>query len=177
MLGLMTDIRDFLAAETNALHRLVDARASAFDLATEDGFHEFLAFMWQGCAAAEAALTRAGAAEIFEEWPRRVRAVHLDADLGGRMAKPAAKVPIDGEAEVWGALYVLEGSRLGARMIARTTPLADRSAFFRITTKCRFWPEFLDRLRAADQRLADRKGMAYGARKGFAAFLETGDAA
>ena len=156
----MDSVRSFLMASTGALHRRLDACASAFDLNTDPGTREFLIFMWRGCAPSEAELTRAGAIRVLKEWPHRRRAKLLEADLGGRLAVPRPRISYASEAEVW-----------GARMLARSTGVAARSAFIRNSVDCGFWPKFIARLGEADRRLADRDGIAAGARKCFTAFL------
>lgn len=167
----MDDVRCYLADQTAALHRAVDARASAFDLATPIGFTSFLCFMWRGCAPVERELTRAGAGAILDEWPNRTRTEVLEAEIGDCRRPQPRPFLCRSEAEIWGALYVLEGSRLGTRALAGTTPYAASSAFFSDAVRCRYWPTFLDRLRAADRHLADRPGMAAGASRVFAVFL------
>ncbi len=123
--------------------------------------------MMDGLAPVEAALDRAGAARLLPEWPQRRGAALLRED-GARM-RDGAPVAFRSEAEVWGALYVLEGSRLGARLMARTA--GGRSSFLKAAAADGFWPEFLSRLRDAHERLMDPEGMERGAKAAFAAFL------
>lgn len=70
----------------------------------------------------EAALDAAGAQAIFADWPERRRRAALAADLADLdISLPAAEAPPlpDDAAAISGALYVIEGSRLGGRFLAR----------------------------------------------------------
>ena len=70
----------------------------------------------------EAALDAAGAEAIFPDWPQRRRRAALTADLDDLgIALPAATAaPLpDDPAAIAGTLYVIEGSRLGGRFLAR----------------------------------------------------------
>ncbi len=161
------DIRARLAQATVELHRLTDIQAGAYDLRAEGGLRGMLQFMMDGVSPVEAALERAGIRSVLPEWPARRRAPLLRQDgaemTGNRTAAFAS------EAEMWGALYVLEGSRLGARLMARTA--CGRSGFLDAAAADGFWPEFLSRLREAHERLMDPEGMERGARAAFSAFL------
>jgi len=167
----MVDVRAFLASETKVLHDTIDARAARFDLTSERGLKDFLRFMWVGCSRVEKGLTYRGAQRLLPEWPSRCRSGLIARDLG-EMDPPATQ-PVDfsGDAEVWGGLYVLEGSRLGGRFLARTTPLSAQSGFLTEGDTPDFWPVFLQRLRFAASDSGRRTGMAEGARKAFSAFL------
>lgn len=70
----------------------------------------------------EAALDAAGVEALFPDWPDRRRAGLLAADLADLGAAPPAPPPAPLAADpaaVAGALYVIEGSRLGGRFLAR----------------------------------------------------------
>jgi heme oxygenase len=159
----MDDIRIWLARVTAPLHRRVDAAAAAIDLTTADGAAELVAFMARGVRPVERALDRAGAGALYAAWSYRRRADTLP-DCA------ADELSLTGEAEVWGALYVLEGSRLGGRFLSRAPHLAHHP-FFADSGDRAAWPHFLACLAAADSHLDDRAGMATGASAAFAAFL------
>lgn len=165
-----TDARAFLAAETRDLHGALDRFASRFNLLTPSGLENFLRFMWIGCSTIEGGLDAAGADRLLPEWPRRRRSDLLARDLGATGTSPPPPIDFASDGEVWGGLYVLEGSRLGGRMLARSTPLSNQSAFLSESEKRSFWPQFLKRLRSADQGARSRADMVCGARKAFAAF-------
>lgn len=70
----------------------------------------------------EAALDAAGAGAVFADWPERKRVPMLAADLAALDAALPAPAPVplaDDPAAIAGALYVIEGSRLGGRFLAR----------------------------------------------------------
>lgn len=70
----------------------------------------------------EAALDAAGAQAIFPDWPERRRRAPLVADLadlGVALPHHDAAPLADDPAAITGALYVIEGSRLGGRFLAR----------------------------------------------------------
>lgn len=160
----MDDIRGWLARVTAPLHTRVDAAAAAFDLSTDEGAGAFIALMARGVRPVERALDNAGAAAIFPEWPSRRRSHTLPRCADG------PEPTFGSAAEVWGALYVLEGSRLGGRLLSRAPRLAAHP-FFADAADRTAWPLFLARLEDADRALVDRPGMAAGAAAAFAAFF------
>jgi len=109
-----------LREETRPDHARVDAAFSRFDLTRRGGYAAFLTAQARVLPALEA-LLRPG--ETIPGW--HGRAALLLQDLG-RLAVPvpAAHAPMIqlGDAAWWGALYVLEGSRLGGAMLARRVP-------------------------------------------------------
>lgn len=114
--------RALLRAATRAAHERVDAKFSRFDLTTRPGYRSFLATHSAVLPALEATLSRSGAADLLPDWPTRLRAPSLAADLvsiGGtsRMTADGANEPVDAPAAL-GMLYVLEGSRLGGAVLA-----------------------------------------------------------
>ncbi|MEM6761929.1 MAG: hypothetical protein AAF615_03545 [Pseudomonadota bacterium] len=147
---------------TRGHHQAVDGAASGFDLAMSDGVAKFLAFLADGITAVERRLETLGAEDVLPCYPLRTRR-HLlppsNADEAGG---------IDDEAGVWGALYVLEGSRLGGRMLARSSAELKVHPAFQPDT---FWPVFLEYLELAHRRMDNRDGMAVGAAAAFDAFL------
>lgn len=165
------DIRARLAQATAELHRLTDLAAGGFDLRAEAGLRGLLQFMAEGVSPVEAGLERAGVGRVLPEWETRRRSGLLRED--GAETTGARAAAFASEAEVWGALYVLEGSRLGARLMSRSA--GGRSRFLESAAADRFWPEFVGRLLAAHERLLDPEGMERGARAAFAAFLPAPD--
>ncbi|WP_284054902.1 biliverdin-producing heme oxygenase [Stakelama marina] len=72
----------------------------------------------------EAALDAAGAAQLVEDWPERRRGDALLDDLSRLdcMLPVLDQMQVAGTSEIAGTLYVLEGSRLGGRFLARRVP-------------------------------------------------------
>ena len=95
---------------------------------------------------------------LLPDWNERSRSAALDADLAelGIPCPPVATAPrLDGEAFLFGVLYVLEGSRLGARLLTRQI-LANGDPHLRRATRYLrhgegkpFWQTFLARLEAS----------------------------
>ena len=126
----MSGARDVLRRETRDLHDAVDAVYSTFRLDTHDDYAAFLAAQAAAHLPCEMALDRAQAERILPDWPLRRRADLLRDDLrkigsnisasdsGGLRAEPSFRTA----SEILGAIYVLEGSRLGGAMLVRSVP-------------------------------------------------------
>lgn len=115
-----------LRTSTREDHDRVDAVFDRFDLADKADYTAFLRAHAEALLPVERALDEAGAETVLADWPERRRAYRLVqdlADLGERMT-PTAGAAIDlGTPEaVLGALYVVEGSRLGGAMLAKRVP-------------------------------------------------------
>ncbi|MEM0908577.1 MAG: biliverdin-producing heme oxygenase [Pseudomonadota bacterium] len=159
-------IRKFLYGHLKPLHDEVDQMAGAYDLSTGTGRNEFLSFLAHGFCAVETAVERAAPRLIGADVGSRMRRQHLP-------AIPTIKdVVLETEGEVWGGLYVLEGSRLGGKVIARQTAALAHHPFFKPDPP-RHWQGFLEQLTQADERLNDRDGMLRGATSSFEAFVKS----
>lgn len=112
-----------LRAATAPYHERVDRIFSTARLDDRQSYGQFLLAQAGAHIAAEDALTRAGIGAIIEDWPQRQRKAALIADLAdmGLEAPDGADGPdLKDEAELLGALYVLEGSRLGGALLKRS---------------------------------------------------------
>jgi heme oxygenase len=114
-----------LRQATAAEHERVDCLFSRLDLARADHYRLFLTA--QACAQipVEAALDAAGAQRLVEDWPARRRSHLLIADLRDlRLQIPAPEEPpaLTSDEAILGAVYVLEGSRLGGAVLKRSLP-------------------------------------------------------
>ncbi|HEY6917186.1 MAG TPA: biliverdin-producing heme oxygenase [Allosphingosinicella sp.] len=128
--------RQELRAATADEHERVDRLFSMFDLGTDEGYRAFLSAQAWAYLPVEKALDTAGAARLIDDWRERRRAHLLLADLeelgAGRMESSAQShrgVPVfsaregcERDAAILGALYVLEGSRLGGAVLKRRLP-------------------------------------------------------
>ena len=111
----MTAVQSLRAA-TAPDHDHVDAAFAGYDLTTEGDYRRFLRAHARALPAAEAAL----AACDLPGWRRRTPMIAADlAALGEPMPDPLPFTLPPGEAAALGALYVVEGSRLGGIMLAR----------------------------------------------------------
>lgn len=105
-----------LRASTAALHDGVDAAFGRYRLDAADGYRPFLLAHARALPAAEAALAT---------WPDLPRGAPRTALLADDLAQLGMPMPpplpfaLPDEASAWGALYVVEGSRLGGAMLAR----------------------------------------------------------
>jgi heme oxygenase len=127
------------------------------DIAHRKGYRHFLRGMYQAQGRIEIALERAHVEHLLADWPRRRRLPFLESDLMGIgetfAAPPEETIPELTGAEVWGALYVLESSRLGARALLKQ--IARRgdtrvlcTTHFLSACEPSLWPSFLHELEA-----------------------------
>ncbi|MCU6454383.1 biliverdin-producing heme oxygenase [Sphingomonas sp. A2-49] len=110
-----------LRAATAVDHQRVDDRFGGFTLDDADDYRRFLLAHGRALPAVEAVLAQAGDEEALPSW--RPRTALLAADLAA-LGQPLP-VPLAFEARGparWGALYVIEGSRLGGQLLARAVP-------------------------------------------------------
>jgi heme oxygenase (biliverdin-IX-beta and delta-forming) len=149
-----------LRAATAAAHARLDDLLSTLDLGHPAGYAAFLLSQAPAVAAVERALDEAGAARWLDDWPGRRRWPALVQDLAalGLAPPPAAPGPVlSGEAEVLGAAYVLEGSRLGGALLLRSVPAGLPAAFLRPGNPAdwRAFVSLMDKRLSSDTRLAD----------------------
>ena len=111
-----------LRSLTRDEHAAVDLLYSRFDLSETAGYRAFLEAQASAHLVIEDAIDSAGSRNVVRDWAERRRAPHLRADLadlGVRAPSPAAAPPqLRTEAALLGAIYVLEGSRLGGAVLA-----------------------------------------------------------
>jgi heme oxygenase len=109
-----------LRAATASDHDRVDAAYGAFDLADRARYAIFLHAHARALPAAETVLAERSGLPAF-----RSRSALLAADLQALGEPLPAPLPFalpDDTAAGWGALYVIEGSRLGGIMLSRSVP-------------------------------------------------------
>ena len=122
--GLNLSRRDQLKAATQDAHRDLDARVStAHYFTSAAGYADWLAASYRFHAIAERALEAAGVATRLNDWSARKKTplIALDlADLGMTAAAPVAgddQFSLAGADACFGALYVIEGASMGARLL------------------------------------------------------------
>src|SRR5690348_326497 len=109
-----------LKAATDDVHRELDERLSRLDLARPDDYRQFLRVQARTVPPIEAALAAGGLGDLVNGWANARRTAALEADLatlGEPMPEPAASPAVTTVAELLGTAYVLEGSRLGGRVL------------------------------------------------------------
>ena len=171
-----------LKRATDAAHRRLDLGLSGFDLSDIDDYRRFLNVHAIALPSLESALAANGFEEQCPGWMegRRSAALMRDlAGLGGTSCEPDAARQVGG-ATAWGTAYVLEGSRLGAKLLARRVtaggiPDALANARFLNHPASVAWPCFLNRMEHALSAPGALRAATNGARMAFAAFNDALD--
>ena len=137
-------IRQRLRSETADEHAALDRDLGRLDLASRANYAAFLSVSAEALFPLEDGLVAAGVDRLLPDWTARSRVPALAQDLTSLGLPPPERshpaLPLS-EPEIWGALYVLEGSRLGARVLVE---------------RARSSPD--DRIRAATRYLAHGEG-------------------
>lgn len=164
--------RDALRTATADDHARVDRLFGRLRLDRRDEYVGFLRAQAMAYLPAEAAVERAAPTALLPDWPERRRAALLRDDLDRLgVTRPAeGRAPsLASPAAVLGAVYVLEGSRLGGRLLARSVP-AHFPRRFLTAGEPRLWRALVA---ALDENLADpadRAKAVAAAREVFALF-------
>lgn len=179
----MSTIREMLRAEGGALHQQVDATFGRYALQTRPHYVAFLQAHAQALLGLEALLERSGIERLLPDWAERRRTPVLSDDLQRLEAVPPTPTAFArtlDEGECWGVAYVLEGSRLGSRLLDRhagesedEAVRAARAYLGHVPPKAA-WPQFLERLDQAGSEAALHPGMLAGQRLAFEVFLAAG---
>lgn len=151
--------RTALRNATAAQHERVDRLFSSFDLGRRDGYRHFLLAQAAAFLPAENALDAAGAGNVIADWPSRRRGELARADLVAlETPLPAFATPpeLHGTPGILGAIYVLEGSRLGGAVLKRRLPSALPSAFLGAPAPRGSWRKLLETL---DECLTESTGI------------------
>ncbi|TSH97882.1 biliverdin-producing heme oxygenase [Verticiella sediminum] len=169
-------LRFWLREATRPLHEAVDAAFSAYRIADGSDYPAFLQAHAAALLPIEQWLEEQEVERLAPDWAQRRRSGALQADLAGlRSAAPApiAWAGAADDAALWGTLYVLEGSRMGARFLARQVPAGLPTGYLRHGEAEPLWPRFVQWLDAADAGL-DRAAVGAAAERTFAAFMQAG---
>lgn len=166
--------RTVLRTATAADHERVDRAFGAFDLTDRADYAAFLQAQAYAFLPIEAAIDAAEPRDMLADWSERRRADQLRADLKqlGIITPATGKcVSYRNREDILGAIYVLEGSRLGGRMLARSVPADLPRSFIGASDSAR-WRiliEVLDKLLISGDQL---KLAIDAARRAFALFEE-----
>ena len=173
-------LRDKLKQATTSAHRSLDARLTSFDLTNIDGYRRFLEANAAALLPLETALEDAGVSSLFPDWPERSRRAAILSDLGrvdGAVHPLRDVAPLDRNAML-GTMYVLEGSRLGAKYLLRMMPQAAiprsrrRRAISATARACRYGGAFFRRWSDQPVTPQDEAAIIAGAHLAFAMFAE-----
>jgi heme oxygenase len=133
---LRGNAHETLRSQTQHLHEALDASLVLSNLACRGGYIDYLVLNW-ACVPIEEALERAGIGQVLPDWLRRRRFASLVADLKelGVAAPTHTDLTIDSDiGSLLGWSYVLEGSRLGARVILQAV-MSNQDAGIRSATE------------------------------------------
>lgn len=163
-----TSFRAALRTETAADHERVDRLFGTLDLKNPEGYAAFLAASAAALVPVEETLEAAGAARLLPDWLDRRRRFLLLDDIAGMGA--VAPEPVEapalpaGNTALLGAIYVLEGSWFGGRVLLKQVGESQHAAV-RANTRylghggIALWRSFLERL---DSAARDTSRMAEG---------------
>lgn len=158
-----------LRTATRGDHDAVDSAFGSFGLGTRDGYRQFLTAHARILPLAERLIAPAA---LIGEWRGRTDALLADLDaLGGETPREIDFALPGGEAARWGALYVVEGSRLGGAVLARMVPEGLPAAYLGARHAPGAWPRLLAQLDGADAGEVWRGEAVAGARAMFGAYL------
>jgi heme oxygenase (biliverdin-IX-beta and delta-forming) len=185
VLAPVPGIRDRLKQATAEAHRDLDAGLGVLDLNRLQGYRRFLEINAAALLPLESALETSGVAGIFADWPRRARRSAITADLlkVRGSALPLEGLPTLSRKTMFGALYVLEGSRLGAKFLLRTVAasadpvIPSATAYLNHGAGQHLWQSFLRALEREPFSLADEADVMMGAGLAFSMFARSADRA
>jgi heme oxygenase len=138
-----------LRADTSDDHNAVDLIFGNFDLRDRTWYGSFLSAHMRVLPSLEIALEQAGVEEIIPDWRDRRRRERLTDDLTvlGMSAPEHLPAPtFSNDDEIWGAAYVLEGSKLGGAMLARQVPAEFPSSYLAFQGPKGAMKTFMERL-------------------------------
>jgi len=174
-------IKDIIRNATATSHHRLDQAMARLDLSVPLYYEGFLRSQAEALFPLEAALEANGIDQHIIDWNERIRTPALTRDLAtlGLECTPLATPHLSSVAEMFGAVYVLEASRMGERvMLARLAEHPDSecmnaTAYLRHGFGKRFWPSFLNLLENHPAAQADAAGVVQGAATAFAMFENT----
>jgi heme oxygenase len=173
-----SDLRSEIRNATASAHVRLDALFGQCNLQILPGYRGFLEAHAAAVLPLEAALTRSGVDRLFPDWRSRSRSRALAADLislGGQIS-PVPALPRLDFGGVLGTMYVLEGSRLGARFLlarveqSRDPVVAGTTAYLGHGSGSQLWRSFLDLLEQHGANLSDPAKAIEAARRTFGLF-------
>lgn len=164
--------RNSLRGATDHLHRDLDRMVASFKLGDATHYRRFLQASAATLIAIEQLLESAGVAALVPDWDERCRRDFILADLhslDSQVQPLALRRTAPTPAEVFGILYVLEGSRLGAQVLleqvlASTDERVRNASAYLQHGQSTLWRSFLQQLEtheAADDQTQTVSGAVY----------------
>ncbi len=171
-------IWDTIREATQTSHSRLDVALAKLDLAIPLYYEGFLRSQAEALFPIETALEAGGIENLIPDWTQRIRTPALERDLAtlNITCNPLRAPEFGSAAEMLGAVYVLEASRMGARvMLARLAEHPDSdamnaTAYLRHGFGKRFWPSFLTLLETHPAAQNNTAGVVHGAEIAFAMF-------
>jgi heme oxygenase len=166
----------------------LDARLGTLDLRRLDDYRTFLEISAAALLPLEAALVSSHVERFFPDWDRRSRSGAILADLArlgeiARRSSTSKELGINelglnelGLGGILGTMYVLEGSRLGARVLLRQASqsalpeVQEARAYLSHGAGLNLWQSFLTALESHGARLHDDRAAVRAARCAFDLF-------
>jgi heme oxygenase (biliverdin-IX-beta and delta-forming) len=131
-----------LRAATAADHEIVDSAFSAFDLSNPGDYGRFLRAHARALPSIETAVS---GMDLPVKLRPRSAMLAADLDMLGATDPGPSPFPAPGDqAEAFGMAYVIEGSRLGGSLIARTLPDGAPASYLSAGHLRGEWRAFLD---------------------------------
>lgn len=169
-------LRVRLREATATAHQSLDARIAASNLTSLACYRHFLEATAAALIPLEAALEDSNVNAVVEDWQERARTQAIRSDLAriGGQVLPLPSIKRLSHAETLGVLYVLEGSRLGARYLLRTVsassdPMVANATAYLGHGSVSLWQTFLAVLNRKS-RIADEAGAVAGSIMAFNLF-------
>jgi heme oxygenase (biliverdin-IX-beta and delta-forming) len=159
-------------------HRQLDARLGVLDLRRRQDYRLFLEISAAALLPLEAALVSAHVERLFPDWDSRARSRAILADLARveGIVRPSSAPEVLGSGDILGTMYVLEGSRLGAKVLLRRASesphpeVFDAHAYLSHGVRSDFWQSFNATLEFHGPRLSDHRPVLRAARRAFDLF-------
>jgi heme oxygenase len=157
----LSGARSALRTATADEHARLDGLFERFDLSDRADYARFLTAHAAALPAVEQALDAAGMGQLMPDWSARRRTPLLLGDLADMGLPAPATLPqpvLPDAAACWGAAYVVEGSRLGGALLARSVAAELPRAYLGAAQPKGAWRDFLVQLEAAldtEEKLAD----------------------
>ena len=168
--------RAALKRASRDVHDRLDRTLSIYRLDQRGDYVTFLQAQARALLPVERALTDAGAAALVPGWGEALRSALLTADLAELGAGDITQIPppsYDGEAELLGGIYVLEGSRMGAAVLLRSVPAEFPRAFLGARSPSGRWGAFVATLERKLGSPVDLEQAKDSARRTFACFEQS----
>ena len=175
---MAASVQDTIREATCSSHYRLDTALAKLDLTFAAYYEGFLRSQAEALFPLEAALEAGGIDTLLPDWTHRLRTPALQHDLDALNITccPQPAPEFESAAQLLGAVYVLEASRMSARvMLARLAENPDSdamnaTAYLRHGFGKRFWPNFLSVLETDPSAQNDITGVVRGAQIAFAMF-------